>query len=110
MSAWPLWLKRGEEGRGESKEKIFEQNVAAFQERSAAFREKTFFKRKKTKTYTFSGEEGRALKHTNYTLHALMTRIFQSMDTVWHNIPKYGNNVAQIVTIFQSMDTMWHKL
>ena len=108
MSAWPLWLKRGEEG--ESKEQIFEQNVAAFQERSAAFREKTFFKRKKTKMYTFSGDERRALKHTNYTLHALMTRIFQSMDTVWHNIPKYGNNVAQIVTIFQSMDTMWHKL
>ena len=74
------------------------------------FERKPFSRGKKTKTYTFSGDERRALKHTNYTLHARMTRIFQSMDTVWHNIPKYGNNVAQIVTIFQSMDTMWHKL
>ena len=46
-----------EEGKeGKSKEKIFEQNVAAFQERSAAFREKTFFKRKKNKNVYFFQE------------------------------------------------------
>ena len=122
VSAWPLWLKRGEEGEIQRKD-FWTKCCCISGEKCCLSRENLFQEEKNKNVYFFRRWEESVKAHQLYFTRshdqnipkyghsvAQYSKVWKQCGTNCHNISKYGHNVAQIVTIFQSMETMWHKL